>query len=243
MADPPGASDAHHTELLVRLDPVFLCFQPAADAPDVAPPPSTQGEPFTFGSFNALVKVSEPALDLWARLLRSVEGSRLLLKDKSLADPARQAALRRRFQDRGVAGDRILCRGWTPSDADHYAAYHRVDVALDPFPYNGTTTTCEALWMGVPVVALAGSRHSGRVGASLLSAVGLPELVASDGEAYMAAAADLARDPGRLAALRTGLRARLAASPLCDGPGFARAFEGALRGLWRQACARAESKP
>ncbi len=242
-ADPPGASEDHHIETLVRLEPVFLCFKPSPQAPPVAPPPSASGAPFTFGSFNALAKLSPEALSLWAEILEAAPGSRLLLKDRTLGDPAQQSELRARFAAAGIPGERLACAGWTASDADHYAAYGQVDLALDPFPYNGTTTTCEALWMGVPVVALAGDRHAARVGASLLHAVGLPDLAAPGPEAYRGLALALARDPERLAALRSGLRPRMAASPLCDGPGFARAFEGALRGLWRQACERAESKP
>jgi predicted O-linked N-acetylglucosamine transferase (SPINDLY family) len=160
-----------------------------------------------------------------------------------MADPAYQAWVRARFQAHGVAPERIVCSGWKLSDGDHYGAYGHVDLALDPFPYNGTTTTCEALWMGVPVVVLAGARHSGRVGVSLLNAVGLGGCIAGDGEDYVRIAVDLARDPERLAELRAGLRPRMAASPLCDGPRFARSFEGALRDLWREACERAESEP
>jgi predicted O-linked N-acetylglucosamine transferase (SPINDLY family) len=243
LADPPGSSEAHHTEALVRLDPVFLCFRPSPEAPAVSPPPSAAGGPFTFGCFNALAKLSDGALALWAEILRATPGARLLLKDRALADPAQQAGVRSRFAAAGIPGDRLACLGWTATDADHYAAYAQVDVALDPFPYNGTTTTCEALWMGVPVVALAGDRHAGRVGASLLRAVGLPDLVAPDPAAYRGIATALAGDRDRLAALRAGLRERMAASPLCDGPAFARRFEAALRGMWRQACERAESKP
>ncbi len=243
LADPPGASETHHTERLLRLDPVFLCFQPSPEAPAVAPLPSLGGAPFTFGSFNTFAKASPETVVLWSRILAAVPGARLFLKDRCMADPAYQAWVRERFQAQGVAPERIACAGWKLADGDHYGAYGHVDLALDPFPYNGTTTTCEALWMGVPVVALAGARHSGRVGVSLLNAVGLAGCAGGDGEGYVRIAVDLARDPQRLAELRAGLRPRMAASPLCDGPRFARSFEGALRDLWREACERAESKP
>ena len=232
-ADPPGDSESHHTERLVRLAPPFLCFAPSPDAPEVSPLPSLGEEPFTFGSFNSFAKCSEGTVALWARILHAVPGARLFLKDRAMAEPAYQGWVRERFRAHGVAPERILCAGWRMSDADHYGAYGHMDLALDPFPYNGTTTTCEALWMGVPVVTLAGRRHSGRVGVSLLSALGMEAFIAADEEAYLATAVALARDPARLADLRAGLRPRMAASPLCDGPRFAAAFEGALRDLWR----------
>ena len=243
IADPPGRSEAHHTEPLARLDPVFLCYQPPAEAPEPVPAPSSAGAPFTFGSFNTLAKAGAGTVARWSSILREAPGSRLLLKDKALPDPGHRAWVQSRFAAHGVDPARILGMGWRAGDAEHLATYHHVDVALDPFPYNGTTTTCEALWMGVPVVALEGRRHSGRVGATLLRAVGLDGLVAAGEADYAALAVGLARDPARLAALRAGLRERVAGSPLCDGPGFARRFEAALRGLWRQACDRAESKP
>ncbi|MFN8011223.1 MAG: tetratricopeptide repeat protein [Holophagaceae bacterium] len=243
IADPPGSSEAHHTEPLARLDPVFLCYQPPADAPEPAPAPSAGGAPFTFGSFNTLAKAGDRTVALWSTILRAAPGSRLLLKDKALPDPAHRAWVQSRFAAHGVDPARVLGVGWRAGDAEHLATYRHVDVALDPFPYNGTTTTCEALWMGVPVVTLEGRRHSGRVGASLLRAAGLGGLVAGGEEDYAALAVDLARDPARLAGLRVGLRERVAASPLCDGPGFARRFEAALRQLWRRAIEQAESKP
>ena len=123
-----------------------------------------------------------------------------------------------------------------PIKSDHLGWYHRVDVGLDTFPYNGTTTTCEALWMGVPVVSLTGRIHAARVGASLLTAAGLPDLLAADEDAYVAIATGLAADPARLAALRPVMRPRLLASPLMDGPRHAQRFYAALRDLWRAAC-------
>jgi predicted O-linked N-acetylglucosamine transferase (SPINDLY family) len=129
-----------------------------------------------------------------------------------------------------------------PGTAAHLAAYHQVDIALDPFPYNGTTTTCEALWMGVPVVTLRGDRHAGRVGASLLTQVGLPDLIAASVEEYVEIAAALAGDAARLSDVRRSLRQRMAASPLCDGRAFARKIESAFRSMWRKWCEAPEGR-
>jgi predicted O-linked N-acetylglucosamine transferase (SPINDLY family) len=158
--------------------------------------------------------------------------SRLLLKALLLRDAAAQRRVRERFAEHGIAPERLELRGATNDRASHLAAYGEIDIALDSFPYNGTATTCEALWMGVPVVTWAGDRHSARVGHSLLGHAGLGELVRRDRRGYVDCAIGLARDLSGLAGLRAGLRPRIAASPLCDGPGFARAFETALRRMW-----------
>jgi predicted O-linked N-acetylglucosamine transferase (SPINDLY family) len=154
-----------------------------------------------------------------------------MLKSRSLGDTALAAELRARFAERGITSDRLDLVGWTAGRTEHLALYERVDVALDPFPYNGTTTTCEAMWMGVPVVTLAGDRHAARVGAALLTRVGLPDLVACDFDSYCRAAVGLAADRGRLAKLRAGLRERMRNGPLGDATGLAAAVEAACRAL------------
>jgi predicted O-linked N-acetylglucosamine transferase (SPINDLY family) len=141
-----------------------------------------------------------------------------------------------RFAARGIGPERLQLFGKIPSLAGHLELYNRIDVALDPFPYNGTTTTCEALWMGVPVVTLAGKTHAGRVGVSLLTSVGLPRLIAGDRNHYVRVVEELAADLPGLAALRGGLRKRVAESPLTDAPGFARDMEAAYRRMWREWC-------
>jgi len=230
IADPPE-SDGFHIEKLIRLDQGFLCYRPPADAPPVAPPPCLTRGFVTFGSFNHPAKLSDATVRCWADLLSHVPNSRLLLKYKIFEDAATRRFHQDRFLAAGLAADRLELLGHIDDAQGHLGAYGRIDVALDPFPYNGTTTTCEALWMGVPVVTLAGSRHAGRVGASLLHRVGLDELVVPDPEAYGALAAALATDPDRLATLRAAMRDRLAASPLLDGAGFARAVEAVLLGI------------
>ncbi len=232
VSDPEGTADAQAAEALVRLTDGFLCYRPSP-----GPEPARLPGPLTFGCFNNLNKLSEPALELWARLLRRLPEARLLLKSRQLADATVAQGLRRTFANHGVAGERLELLAWTAGPEAHLETYGRVDIALDPFPYNGTTTTCEALWMGVPVVALAGDRHAARMGASLLGRLGLAELIAADEDAYLDIAAALAADPGRLAAWRAGLRPRLAASPLADAPALARRLEAAYRTMWRRWCA------
>lgn len=228
IADPPGRTDGFHAERLIRLDRGFLCYRPPGDAPPVVRPPRLERGFATFGSFNHPAKLSDETVRCWADLLARVPGSRLLLKYRIFDDEATRRFHQDRFAAAGLAPDRLELLGHIDEARGHLAAYGRIDVALDPFPYNGTTTTCEALWMGVPMVALAGTRHAGRVGASLLHGVGFDEFVADDPDIYIARAAALASDPDRLAMLRSGMRDRLAASPLLDGDGFARAVETAF---------------
>ena len=159
-----------------------------------------------------------------------------MLKAARFADTATRVSFLARLGERGVAAERVELMAWLPGAAAHLALYHRLDIALDPFPYNGTTTTCEALWMGVPVVTLRGDRHAGRVGASLLSQIGLPNLIANSVEEYVEIALALAGNPGRLDDLRHSLRSRIAASPLCDGRAFASKMEAAFRTMWQHWC-------
>jgi len=168
--------------------------------------------------------------------MRGTPGSHLLIKSKQFADLATRESYLKAFAANGIAEERIELVPWVESRAGHLDLYGRIDVALDTFPYNGTTTTCEALWMGVPVVTLKADRHAGRVGASLLTTLGLEELIANTTQAYVAAVAALAGDLDRLADMRAGLRQRLQASKLCDRAGFARDIEAAYREMWRRWC-------
>lgn len=229
ITDPEGSADQWACEALLRLPGGFLCYQPPDDAPGVAPPPILRNGFATFGSFNNPSKLTAATLEAWGRLLLSAPGSRLLLKGQSFADPGAREGLLQRFTALGVEAARVDLRAQTASAADHLALYGEIDVALDPFPYNGATTTCEALWMGVPVVTLLGDRHAARVGASLLTQMGLSAWIAADLDAYRSIALSLARDPVELATTRDGLRARMAASSLRDGAGFARKVEDLYR--------------
>jgi protein O-GlcNAc transferase len=236
-ADPPGQTEAWHTEELVRLEHGFLCYTPSVAAPEVGPPPHRETGSVTFGSFNNMAKFNAGVAALWAAVLKAVPGSRLIMKFKTLSDPEVRQTVIDAFGANGVSSDRLSLRGFLPSFADHFALYNRIDIALDTIPYNGTTTTCEALWMGVPVIALAGRTHAARVGVSILTGLGLSGLVAQNSEDYVQIAAALTRDYRRLGALRKGLRLRMQASFLMDGPGFARRLENAYRVMWHRWCA------
>lgn len=238
-ADPPGAGDDGYTESLVRLPGGFLCYAPPDDAPPPAPPLAAGGG-VVFGSFNNHAKLAEPVIAAWSGLLAALPEARLLLKNNSLADSRTRALCHDRFARHGVAPARVELLGRLPARADHLALYGRVDIALDTFPYSGTTTTCEALWMGVPVVTLAGTAHAGRVGVSILNQLGLPELIAADVAAYRDIAQRLAGDTARVTAWRTQLRGRMRASPLCDPVRFRRELHAAYRQMWQRWCAARE---
>ncbi len=203
-------------------------FAPPENAPDVAPPPMQAGSGITFGSFNKLAKISDDCVDLWSGVLKAVPDSRLLLKAKALTDPAVAASLSEKFAHHGIDAGRIECRGWAEDDRDHLGLYAHIDIALDTFPYNGTTTTCEALWMGVPVITLRGNSHAARVGASLLTSAGLEDWIAPDSQTFIDVAVKWAAQPEALAGLRSGLRAQAQNSVLTDAAAAAADFIAAL---------------
>jgi protein O-GlcNAc transferase len=237
VTDPAGEADAWASETLVRLKGGFLCYSGLRDGPEPTSAPCLRTGTVTFGSFNNPAKVSTATFDAWGKLLSRLPQARLILKGISFADAATRALFLDRLGERGVPAERVELLAWHPGPAEHLALYHRVDIALDPFPYNGTTTTCDALWMGVPVITLLGYRHAGRVGASLLTQVGLTDLIADSIEEYVEIAVALAGDPGRLDELHRILRPRMAASPLCDEGAFASKMEAAFRSMWQHWCA------
>lgn len=236
VTDPVGRADACASETLLRLTDGFLCYGGSEGSPEPADPPCLTTGIITFGSFNNPAKVSPATFGAWAKLLLRLPQARLLLKGKPFADAATCALSLAQFAERGVSAERIELLSWFPSGVDHLALYDRVDVALDPFPYNGTTTTCEALWMGVPLVTFMGDRHSGRVGASLLSQIGLNNWIAHSIDEYVEIAVALAENRTRLHELRRSLRLRMAASSLCDEQSFARRMEDSFRIIWQRWC-------
>jgi Predicted O-linked N-acetylglucosamine transferase, SPINDLY family len=227
ISDPLG-TEAESSEKLVRLPDGFHCFDALMDPLPEGPPPCVANGFVTFGSCNNLAKLNPEVVALWSRVLQAVPGSRLHLKAIQLHDAALRETVAARFAACGISADRLEILPGAARPEDHIVAYRRIDIALDPFPCNGVTTTCEALWMGVPVLTLAGARHSARVCSSLLRQIGLDECIATSPEDYIARAVALAGAPGRLADLRGTLRQRLAASPLGDAPAYARRIEAAF---------------
>lgn len=237
-ADPIGEAERFATETLVRYAATAWTYAPPANAPEQTI--CQRSGAVVFGCFNTLAKITDSMLTVWGHLLNTVPGSRLLIKGSGLSDPAARADYQARLGRLNVPVDRVDLVERTPNTTSHLAVYHGIDIALDTFPYHGTTTTCEALWMGRPVVTLLGDRHASRVGASLLTAVGHPEWIARSEAEYVAIAVRLASDRGRLAEISDGLRDEMRRSPLLDHAGQAARFGEALRDCWKQWCAKAE---
>ena len=235
LADPRGDADDFAVEQLLRFSPCGWCYAPSTKAPEPAPVPSLSAEAgITFGCFNNFTKVTDLTLAAWGRLLARVSNSRILIKNHGMEDPEVRALVRGRCLACGLDPDRLVMLGRTERIEDHLGTYALVDVALDTFPYHGTTTTCEALWMGVPVITLAGDRHCARVGCSLLTATGHPEWIANDWEEYIAKAAALAADTAALTMLRASLRESMRASILCDASAQAGHFMRAIEAMVEQ---------
>jgi predicted O-linked N-acetylglucosamine transferase (SPINDLY family) len=221
VADPVGKTEHLHSEKLVYLPDCAWCFEAPEGAPGVAPLPAIQSGHITFGCFNNMAKWNTDLYEMWIAILNEVPDSRLRLKARTLLDAPVRTELVEFFKSKGIEEARLEFSGHTPSIAQHLAEYNKVDIALDSYPYHGTTTTCEAMWMGVPVVTLCGNFHLARVGASLLAAVGLSELVADSRENYVQVSAKFASDREKLAQLRAGFRERMLASPLMNAKAFA----------------------
>lgn len=234
--DPPGLTECYHSERLVRLPNGFLCYRPPELPPVVPPVPAaaTNGH-VTFACFNNFAKLSPRILRVWARILAALPTARLMVKSLALADAESQQFARDYFSTHGIPVERIVMLPRDQSAYDHLRRYADADIALDVYPYAGTTTTFEALFMGLPVVSLRGPTHVSRVGGSILPRIGAADWVCDDDEAYVAKAVALAGDLDLLGELRRTLRQRLLASPLCDAPAFARQVEEAYLGMWEQA--------
>ncbi|HWP08504.1 MAG TPA: hypothetical protein VNN72_22330 [Polyangiaceae bacterium] len=232
--DPPDADTHVYSEETIRLPDSFWCYDPLTEVPEVSPLPALTKGRITFGSLNHFRKVNEGVLRLWARVLRAVPESRLVLVAPEGSARSRVHSL---FEQAGVHHERIEFVGRC-ARLDYLARYREIDIGLDTFPYNAQTTSLDALWMGVPTVTLVGETVVGRAGVSLAMNLGLPELIATTEEEYVRTAKALASDLEHLSGLRCTLRARLQQSPLMDAPRFARHLEAAYRSVWRRFCAK-----
>ncbi|MBW4090799.1 MAG: hypothetical protein HIU82_06795 [Proteobacteria bacterium] len=234
----PPALEPTYTERPLRLADGYVCYSPPPYAPDVAPLPALRNGRITFGCFNNLAKITTATIAVWAGILARVPDARLVLKTHQLADPATTARLRAGFASHGIDPTRVETRPGSGHRA-FLGEYNDIDLVLDPFPYSGGLTTCEALWMGVPTITVPGETFASRHSASHLSNAGLADWVAADIAAYADRAVAAAADVQALAALRAGLRARVKASPLCDAPRFGRSLGAGLRTAWQDWCAHA----
>jgi protein O-GlcNAc transferase len=234
--DPPGMTEQFYTERLIRMPDSFLCYLPEADSPEVGNLPSLETGNVSFCSFNNFPKMTPEVIGVWIKILKAVPGSHLVLKAKSLSDEETREHALDVFTREGIERHRLRLLSWLPSTREHLNLYNQVDIALDTFPYNGTTTTCEALWMGVPVVTLAGDTHASRVGVSLLSNVGLKEFIAHTSEEYVETAVTLAKDRRRLQYLRLNLRDIMGQSPLTNAREFTLHLEDRYRTIWETWC-------
>ena len=238
IADPPQMQQ-YYSEQLVYLPEGFLCYMPNEYAGPVSEPPVKKKGYVTFGSFNNHCKINPGVISVWSAILRINPDFRLILKFRCGSDEGVRDYYLQQFVQNGIEPGRIEILGWM-SPYEHLKLYERIDIGLDTWPYNGTTTTCEALWMGVPVVSMAGQRHSGRVGRSILTRIGLNSFCVENSRDYAARAAALADNMDAISGLRNSMRARIAASGLCYAEGFTRMLEKAYRCIWERWCAKTE---
>jgi predicted O-linked N-acetylglucosamine transferase (SPINDLY family) len=236
----PESAESFYCERILRMPDGYVCYEPPEYAPQPGPPPLLARGHATFGSLNNPTKFSAAAVRCWSEILRQLPDSGLILKYKGCDEPATARRLRAMFAEYGIGEPQLDLRSDT-THVEHLRVYQEIDVALDPFPYSGGITTCEATWMGVPVVTCPGETFASRHSLSHLTNANVPETIARDCDHYVELAVGLASDPERLCQLRASLRPRMAASPLCDIGAFAKAFEERLRAVWRDWCERGSS--
>lgn len=237
LCDPPGIAEAHNSETLLYMPDCFWCYEPPIEQLDVGPLPAEKNGYVTFISVNNFTKVTNQVLQRWAQIVAKAPNSRIILQTSGLSSEFVQNRVREIFKREGVAESRIDMRKPTPM-LQYLKLLEASDIMLDPFPFNGGTTTCHGLWMGLPVISLAGVMHAGRMGLSMLNCIGLPELCAANEERYVEIAVGLANDLPRLRELRAGMRDRLKSSPLLDGRKYVRNLEAAYRRIWQTWCAQ-----
>ena len=223
----PSDAQNFHSEKLYKIDDCFLCFSPNDDFPETHFEPFGK-RPIIFGSFNNLSKMTPQTIKLWCKVVNSVPNGKFAIKNVYLGDPKLRDLIISRFIRNGLSEEQIVNIPSNMDAKEHYEQYNKIDIALDSFPYNGTTTTCEALYMGVPVITILGDRHVSRVSASLLTTVGLPELIAKDENEFVRIAAELAQNTTRLAEIKRSLRTKMQNSPLTDKKAFTQKFQNAI---------------
>jgi protein O-GlcNAc transferase len=242
LCDPEGVTDPYNTESLIRLSGTFWCYLPPENAPAVGQlPANSRDGRLTFTSVNNFTKVTPQTQHFWAQLLKAIPDSRLILQTTAMSSLHTQELVKARFAAVGVSPDRLDFRPWS-----NFIQYMQLltdsDMTLDPFPFNnGGTTTCHSLWMGAPVITLAGDRHASRMGLSLMTAIGLPEFVAQTPEEYVQIGVRFANDLPKLREIRRTMRDRLTASPLLDGATYTKNLEAAYRHVWKKWCACASN--
>lgn len=235
-SDPVDSAGEFYTETLLRMPDCFLVYKPPTDAPNVAEIPFKKNGFITFGSFNNNVKINEKVISLWSKILKSIPDSKLLLKSAGFDNNEVRKKLFKQFETQNIREDRIILSGKMESTRDHLMLYNKVDIGLDTFPYNGTTTTYEALWMGVPVITLKGDCHRARVGTSILCNVKLSEWVAENEDEYIAIAKKMASETALLDTLRKRMRMQMKESPLMNTAGFTQQLERKLGEIWATWC-------
>ncbi len=233
----PSETQQYYTEQLIHLPNSFTCYEPIDPSPAVSETPGLASGHITFGCFNNTNKLTPGTIRVWSELLKQLPSSKLLLKSSHLNDKQTIARFRDQFMSRGIHKEQLVFKG-SSEIHDYLATYNKIDIALDPFPHNGGTTSHDVLWMGVPMITLEGDRYVSRFGVSILNNLGYPEWIASNEKEYINKAIALASDVELLNTIRMGLRQKMKASPLCDGVAFSRNFENTLRSLWKKFCTK-----
>jgi predicted O-linked N-acetylglucosamine transferase (SPINDLY family) len=231
IADPDNA-DAYHCEKLIRVESPFLCYQPVENSPDISPLPAESNGYITLGSLNNLAKINDHIIDIWANILRQLPYSKLLLKARPFNDQYIRKQYLNKFHKYGINPDRLIFRGHQESIKSHLKTYHEIDLALDPFPYHGTTTTCDAIWMGVPVISLYGNIHAARVGATILSSLGMEDFIAQSVSDYIEKAVKICLNKRLLKTIRRQLRRLMQSSPLMDPGALTENIESLYKKMW-----------
>ena len=232
IADPEGLSDKHHVEKLIRLDGGFHCYSAYEKLPEVKSLPQKRNKFITFGSFNNISKISHDVIKTWSDILNLVKESHLIIKGRMVDYPCVRERIRNEFSQHNISSDRMEFMEWVPKDQSPLEKYNSIDIALDTFPYNGTTTSFEALVMGVPVITLRGSRHAARVGASIMTRIGCTELIGESKSQYIQIAGSLANDISRLQRYRENLRTNLEKSTYGNPREFTKKFEKTFKNLY-----------